>query len=583
MADASLLDAGALEDDRSLISANPNSVDAAFESDPHLAFPDSIADDPMPPSSSASREDTKTPLELAYSSTSSDEGKYVRVHASDGHVVRKVDASTQGFYRPFKGSIVTYSYRLIVDGENSNDDKHERPTKMQHTISSDDAPPEPLVQHLDHDEATTTKLLDMCLKDMAVGQTCTFRVDSTFTKHDERAIQLTLHDVHTEAHVLDGQMLRRRVKSDGGKGNTANDGSAVTVRFREVEDAAVGGFDDDERAAVPEEEWMELEFEVGDGTAMLGVDHAVKSMRVGDVVRLRLRGEATLPDVPAELPPGTDLAYEELHVELILDKAGAARVDKFSMKARDKVSLAEDLRQRANALYKAGRIERAIKTYERGIDMFNSLQAEGDRERGTYDAAVADANRQCRKAQVPFYLNAALARVKLGRFAEARDDMLELFDLDDVTSDDERAKAHFRMGQAQVGLLDYAEAQRSFRRAMELAPSLVCADATRELKRVAQLQAAQDAKDRAVVSSALAKKQRETNGNVFYTEHEKSAISEPYRRALPKKTERAAERIDNLEAEIADIEEDEDEVDRKRREDWYNGMIRSGNMKVHMG
>ncbi|XRB03599.1 peptidyl-prolyl isomerase [Pycnococcus provasolii] len=328
---------------------------------------------------------------------------------------------------------------------------------------------------------------------------------------------------------------------------------------------------------------MELEFEVGDGTAMLGVDHAVKSMRVGDVVRLRLRGEATLPDVPAELPPGTDLAYEELHVELILDKAGAARVDKFSMKARDKVSLAEDLRQRANALYKAGRIERAIKTYERGIDMFNSLQAEGDRERGTYDAAVADANRQCRKAQVPFYLNAALARVKLGRFAEARDDMLELFDLDDVTSDDERAKAHFRMGQAQVGLLDYAEAQRSFRRAMELAPSLVCADATRELKRVAQLQAAQDAKDRAVVSSALAKKQRETNGNVFYTEHEKSAISEPYRRALPKKTERAAERIDNLEAEIADIEEDEEEVDRKRREDWYNGMIRSGNMKVHMG
>ena len=67
----------------------------------------------------------------------------------------------------------------------------------------------------------------MCLKDMTVGQTCTFRVDSTFTKHDERAIQLTLHDVHTEAHVLDGQMLRRRVKSDGGKGNTANDGSAV--------------------------------------------------------------------------------------------------------------------------------------------------------------------------------------------------------------------------------------------------------------------------------------------------------------------------------------------------------------------
>ena len=85
------------------------------------------------------------------------------------------------------------------------------------------------------------------------------------------------------------------------------------------------------------------------------------------------------------------------------------------------------------------------------------------------------------------------------------------------------------------------------------------------------------------MSSALAKKQRETNGNVFYTEHEKSAISEPYRRALPKKTERAAERIDNLEAEIADIEEDEEEVDRKRREDWYNGMIRSGNMKVHMG
>ena len=313
---------------------------------------------------------------------------------------------------------------------------------------------------------------------------------------------------------------------------------------------------------------------------MLGVEHAVKSMREGEIVRIRMRGESTLPDVPAELPPGTDLAYEELHVEVVLDKVGRDKVNKFSMKVRDKLRHAEDLRLRANALFKAGRLKRAVMVYERGIDLFNSLSAEGDKDKGTYEAEVADANRQCRKAQVAFYLNAALARVKLEEFSAARDDILEVFDLDDVTSVEERAKAHFRMGQAQAGLLDYGDAIKSFRTALELAPALVRADANRELNRVAELQAAQDAKDRAVVSAAFERSSAAADGDVFYSRAEKDAIVEPYRRGLARPPTKPVERIEDLAEAIAEVEEEDEEVARKRKEDFYNSQIRMGTMKV---
>ena len=112
------------------------------------------------------------------------------------------------------------------------------------------------------------------------------------------------------------------------------------------------------------------------------------------------------------------------------------------------------------------------------------------------------------------------------------------------------------------------------------APALVRADANRELNRVAELQAAQDAKDRAVVSAAFERSSAAADGDVFYSRAEKDAIVEPYRRGLARPPTKPVERIEDLAEAIAEVEEEDEEVARKRKEDFYNSQIRMGTMKV---
>lgn len=49
---------------------------------------------------------------------------------------------------------------------------------------------------------------------------------------------------------------------------------------------------------------------------------------------------------------------------------------------------------------------------------------------------------------------------------------------------------------------------------------------------------------------------------------------------IPKREPLVPEQIPNLEAEYQQIADDEEEIAMKRRQDWYNDMLRSGQMKL---
>jgi hypothetical protein len=106
-----------------------------------------------------------------------------------------------------------------------------------------------------------------------------------------------------------------------------------------------------------------VEFDVGDGTAMEGLETAATAgggngngLQVGDVALVTIRGEYTLPDVPAHIPEDLlPLAKEAFHLQVRVASVGAARKGKIAMSAAERVAWGARLREMGTALFKAGR------------------------------------------------------------------------------------------------------------------------------------------------------------------------------------------------------------------------------------
>lgn len=141
-----------------------------------------------------------------------------------------------------------------------------------------------------------------------------------------------------------------------------------------------------------------VEFNVGDGTAMEGLETAAllgsgdgNGLQMGDVALVTIRGEYTLPDIPAEIPEellpkrlkiigastfsplsecnrnsgddGQDdvdqLAKEVFHLQVRVASVGAARKGKIAMSAVERVAWGAELQAMGTALFRAGRLRRA--------------------------------------------------------------------------------------------------------------------------------------------------------------------------------------------------------------------------------
>ena len=113
-----------------------------------------------------------------------------------------------------------------------------------------------------------------------------------------------------------------------------------------------------------------------------------------------------MPDVPAALP---DFELEDLVLEVQLVKFDQGK-DKFSLSGVEKLAKSEIIKEVGTNLFRAGRFRRAEEVWQRGVDLFNTLQS----EMGVNgpDLAMRAENDRCRTAQCPLFLNTALCKIK---------------------------------------------------------------------------------------------------------------------------------------------------------------------------
>uniref|UniRef100_A0A7S4RSS9 peptidylprolyl isomerase n=1 Tax=Alexandrium monilatum TaxID=311494 RepID=A0A7S4RSS9_9DINO len=206
---------------------------------------------------------------------------------------------------------------------------------------------------------------------------------------------------------------------------------------------------------------------LGDGCLPEGVEKALPRVGVGQTVEVRCIGEACLRDWPAEglehLPPEGYLVWQ-VQLARIVSVGGLddpkCYTNHFVADVKQRLARANELRERGNALLKAGRIAKAVEVYEAG-ECFTSIHEPEDPRGLAAPGGQADSpplfgdpsevNRRMREARKPLLLNRALALQKQGDWRLSADVCTEVL----KSLDPECVKALLRRGKSRVRLKEF--------------------------------------------------------------------------------------------------------------------------------
>ena len=208
--------------------------------------------------------------------------------------------------------------------------------------------------------------------------------------------------------------------------------------------------------------------------ALDGLERAVMGMKKGETCLITVSGEQYLLPAahrPAELAEGEALVYEATLTDFTKEK------ETWELDTAGKLEMAESKKAAGNELFKAGKMERALKRYEKAAQFI-----EYDTQFGADEKAAAS------KIKVSIFGNRAAVALKLQQWANAITDCEKVLAIDAL-----HVKAHFRRGTARAALGDHDAALADFKKVLELDPTN--RDARAQYKRVRAKVAEQDRKD----------------------------------------------------------------------------------------
>jgi len=293
------------------------------------------------------------------------------------------------------------------------------------------------------------------------------------------------------------------------------------------------------------------------------------------------------------------------------------------MKMDQKIARADILRARGSKLWTMGRKRRAEMIWHDGTRLFSFIKPE-DSAFDPTDVHMKE-NETGRMASIPLLLNEALAMRARGAIKDARINLDEALDYDP-----NHAKALFRRGQIFVDLQLWDHARYDLARCLDLTGGN--RDLDNELARLRRLQRRQDAKDGKYFKDAfaddrqaiyddvdldptkmakarqelrdwakkqelLAKQKKEGNTPTLKREHTTPAwdwtasystkdrpklVSTTAITELETKIESDVVKIDDLQAEIEELDEEEEEARRLAKQEYYNTQIGLGNMRIQV-
>lgn len=286
----------------------------------------------------------------------------------------------------------------------------------------------------------------------------------------------------------DGKVLKKILK-EGEGAFTANEGAAVTISYAaRLEDGTVF-----EKKGLDGEQ--PLNFVTDEEQVIAGLDRASATMKKGELAMVTINHEYGFGSVEVEqdlaiVPPCSDLIYEVEMLDFIKERAP------WEMNNSERIEEAGRKKEEGNLLFKAGKLQRAGKKYDKAADYVGEDGSFGD-----------DEQKLVKALRVACWLNAAACSLKLNNFQEAIRLCSKVLDYEFYN-----VKALYRRAQAYMETADLVSAELDIRKALDIDP------VNREVKMLErslkQLQAESNRRDAKVYSNMFAWMTKDTSKSI---------------------------------------------------------------------
>ncbi|KAI4344896.1 hypothetical protein L6164_012078 [Bauhinia variegata] len=184
-----------------------------------------------------------------------------------------------------------------------------------------------------------------------------------------------------------------------------------------------------------------------------GLDRAVKNMKKNEIALVTIGpeyafGSSASPQELATVPPNSTVYYEVELVSFIKEK------ETWELNTQKKIEAAGKKKEEGNALFKAGKYERASKRYEKAIRFIEYDSSFGDEEK-----------KQSKLLKITCNLNNAACKLKLRDYKQAEKLCTNVLELDSMN-----VKALYRRAHAYIQLVDLDLAEMDNKKALETDP-----------------------------------------------------------------------------------------------------------------
>ncbi|KAJ1407321.1 Tetratricopeptide-like helical domain superfamily [Sesbania bispinosa] len=261
-------------------------------------------------------------------------------------------------------------------------------------------------------------------------------------------IDLELVSWKTVSDITKDRKVLKKTLKEGEGYERPNDGAVVQVKLiGKLQDGTVflkKGYDDDEQP---------FEFKIDEEQVIDGLDRAVKNMKKGEIALVTIQpeyafGPSGSPQELATVPPNSTVYYEVELLSFVKEK------ESWDLNTQEKIEAAGKKKEEGNALFKAGKYERASKRYEKAIRFIE------------YDSSFSDEEKQQTKAlKITCNLNNAACKLKLKDYKQAEKMCTKVLELDS-----RNVKALYRRAQAYMNLVDLDLAEMDIKKALEIEP-----------------------------------------------------------------------------------------------------------------
>lgn len=400
----------------------------------------------------------------------------------DGLVIKAEVSPGEGWERPGKlaeATLEVVAHAMDADGKKTGEQLHSGEATF--TLGSGQVPPawEKVVE----DMKKNTEITLVCRPPHTGGPGIDYVPEGTPCVC--YALKLLswrkIEDIHS-----DGTLVKKVLK-EGDGWERPNDGSTVVVSAKYMLPSK------DSKLIVPPPAGeavltvTDLEFKIGDGVVIDGLDRVVQSMKVNEVAAVMISPEHAFKTAPTlltkELSDKGVTAESKLLVEMTVTKFEKSK-DVWSMSFEEKVEEMKVRKDRGNELFKAKRYATAKKNYDRAVAFFDSPTSELSPE---LKAKVNELLVQC-------HLNLAVCLDRLGDIPKVMTHCSKALEIAPSN-----VKALYRQGCAYLAMEDYYNANSSLKYALQLSPGNV--DVRRKLKELKEKRLKQDAADKKLYSN----------------------------------------------------------------------------------